>query len=59
MKGAIMAEPKYEDPDTHTMVHGPAAADVPTGSNATAADGAAAINAVLEALRSANIIAGS
>lgn len=54
-----MPEPQYRDGDTGTPTHGPVVADVPTGVNASASDNAAAINAMLAALRSASIIASS
>lgn len=50
-----MGEPEYQDPETNTMVHGPAIADVPTGTPDSEAN-AQAINDILAALRSANII---
>ena len=52
-----MGEPTVFDENTSTYVHGEAIPDVPTGAGATAADNATAINAILAALRSANIIA--
>lgn len=51
-----MAAPEFQDPVTHELVHGPAIADVEAVTGDAAAN-ASAINAILAALRSANVIA--
>lgn len=53
-----MGAPEFFDAATNTEVHGPAIANVPTDTPDAAAN-AAAINAILAALRSANIISTS
>ncbi|MFJ2567882.1 hypothetical protein ACIO02_33950 [Streptomyces sp. NPDC087568] len=54
-----MGQPRHVDPATRTEVHGPAIPDVPTGEDADAAANATAINKILAALRSRNVIASS
>ncbi len=51
-----MAEPKFFDEDTASLTHGPAIAD-PTGGTTVDAQARTAINNILAALRSAQIIA--